>query len=359
MLKSKTFLILMLFIPWFLSCSLPKNVNKLSEDNLINCTQQEGQKLYTYGMADNWASYKNLFSTFQKKYNITRYDIDFSSGDVIERINEEKENPVVDTAIAGITFAYAAKDKGLLGCFDYEEKECFPDWAIDNDQKCISWYATYYGVISFMVNTEVIKNVPLSWSDLLNPEYKNKIGYLDPTVSATGFATVVAAAYAYGGSISNVGPGIEYFKKLHEVGNIHSVYRSQNFIDFLQGRIPILINYDYNLLAQKEKHKIQADLVIPSEGSISYPYVNLVMKKPSHPCATRLFFNFILSKEGQEILSAKYVKPARKDVEIPYNVKIEMPPSSAYEKVKYDINWMEASPCQEKIKSAWEKFILK
>ncbi len=359
MLKNKIFLAILLFTPLLLSCGLSKNVNKLSEDNLINCTHKEGQKLYTYGMADNWASYKKLFSTLKTKYNITRYDIDMSSGDVIKRIDSEREDPIVDTVVVGITFALEAKNKGLLGCFDYEEKGDFPDWAIDNDKKCISWYATYYGVISFMVNTEVIKNVPRSWSDLLHPEYKNKIGYLDPTVSATGFATVVAASYVYGGSISNVAPGIDYFKKLHEVGNIHSVYRSQNFIDFLQGRIPILINYDYNLLAQKEKHKIPAELVIPSDGSISYPYVNLVMKKPSHPCATRLFFNFILSREGQEILSAEYVKPTRKKIEVPYNVKINMPPSSAYEKVKYDINWMEASSAQEKIKSTWEKFILK
>lgn len=328
---------------------------------VISCapSKKEDKKLYTYGMADAWASYKLLFQEFKKKYGITRYDIDMSSGDVVERLVWEKENPIVDTAVVGITFAKKIKEKGLLGCYTSPHLNSLPKWAYDNENpNCPSWYATYFGTICFMVNTDVIKKVPKSWNDLLSPEYKNKIGYLDPTVSATGFATVIAATYSQGGTLTNLRPGIEYFEKLHAQGNIYQVMRSQNFIDFKQGRVPILINYDYNLLHQKEKHSLSAEVIIPSDGTVSYPYVNLVMKKPSHPKAAKLFFDFILSKEGQEILCKGYVKPVRKDIEIPSYIKEKVPPDAAYNSVRH-INWEDAEDAMEKIKIAWQKFIQK
>jgi putative spermidine/putrescine transport system substrate-binding protein len=33
------------------------------------------------------------------------------------------------------------------------------------------WYADYYGVMSFIVNKDLVENVPQDWADLLKPEY--------------------------------------------------------------------------------------------------------------------------------------------------------------------------------------------
>ena len=35
-----------------------------------------------------------------------------------------------------------------------------------------AWYGDYYGVMSFIVNTDMVKNVPADWADLMTSEYK-------------------------------------------------------------------------------------------------------------------------------------------------------------------------------------------
>ena len=71
--------------------------------------------------------------------------------------------------------------------------------------------ATFVGVPSIIVNTDVVKNPPKTWDDLLKPEYKGLIGVSDPATSGTGGAT----GFSNGsGSISQtllVGMGVSTF----------------------------------------------------------------------------------------------------------------------------------------------------
>ena len=58
------------------------------------------------------------------------------------------------------------------------------------------------------------KPVPKSWKDLLKPEYKGLVGYLDPPSAFVGYVGAVAVNQAFGGSFDNFTPAINYFKEL-------------------------------------------------------------------------------------------------------------------------------------------------
>jgi len=60
------------------------------------------------------------------------------------------------------------------------------------------------------------KPVPACWKDLLKPDYKGMVGYLDPSSAAVGYVGAVAINLALGGSAANFDPAISFFKELRK-----------------------------------------------------------------------------------------------------------------------------------------------
>lgn len=326
-----------------------QRVKDLRGEDLIVAAQQEG-KAYTYGMPDDWGNYKGLFEYLKKQYGISRYDINMSSGDNVKRVISEKDNPQSDSGIIGITYGHKISSADVLDCYVADEINEIPKWAIDPEHPdCPQWYATLYGIISFMINKEVIKNPPHSWNDLLKPEYKNKIGYMNPTSSATGLATVLAATYSHGGSITNLQPGIEFFKKLHQMGNIKMTGHS-GFIDFAHGVTPILIGYDFSAYQQKKDLGVDTEIIFPKDGTLRFSYIYIIVKNPPHPYAQRFLLNFFLSKKGQQILAEGAVHPVREDVEFPEDIKKFYPKETPH---FFDVDWTQAGIAQSKVNEIW------
>ena len=58
--------------------------------------------------------------------------------------------------------------------------------------------------------------MPACWKDLLKPDYKGMVGYLDPSSAAVGYVGAVAINLALGGSAKNFDPAIGFFKELQK-----------------------------------------------------------------------------------------------------------------------------------------------
>ena len=84
------------------------------------------------------------------------------------------------------------------------------------------WMGDYWGAISIGYNQNLVSTPPKTWKDLLKPDYKGKVALNgSPLTSDSAVAGVFAAAIANGGSLSNVGPGIDFFAAAEEVGQLH------------------------------------------------------------------------------------------------------------------------------------------
>ena len=80
------------------------------------------------------------------------------------------------------------------------------------------WTTIHSGTLGLFVNKDALggKPVPACWKDLLKPDYKGMVGYLDPTSAAVGYVGAVAVNLALGGSASNFDPAINFFKELKQ-----------------------------------------------------------------------------------------------------------------------------------------------
>ena len=169
--------------------------------------------------------------------------------------------------------------------------------------------------------------MPQSWADLLKPEYKNSIVYLDPRSTGVGQVWRSRRTYANGGDVSNLQPGFEYFRKLHSAGNVLRVLGTTPYAQFVKGEIPIWISYENDGLKAKYTDGLgdAVAVVIPKEGSAAAPYAISLVANGPNPDAGKLWLNFIMTDTGQGIFAQGFVRPSVPGVKLPTNVADKLP----------------------------------
>ncbi len=202
------------------------------------------------------------------------------------------------------------------------------------------WVGDYWGVTSFGVNQAVIPNAPKSWKDLLKPEYKNKVALNgSPLSSGSAVAGVFSASLANGGSLSDIGPGIDFFQQLKSVGNFLPVQATPQTI--ASGQTPITIDWDYlNIAYGKNFPAAKIKTIIPSDAVYGAYYCQAINATAPHPWAGRLWQEFLYSDQGQLLWLKGFSHPAlftdmvgRKVV--PKALINALPSAAAYAKVKF------------------------
>ena len=280
---------------------------------LIEAAKAEGT-LTTIALPDDWCNYRESIDTFKSKYGLAVNELDPNAGsnDELEAIKANKDNKgpqAPDVIDVGLSFGPQAKDEGLLAPYKVATWDTIPAEAKDAEGY---WYGDYYGVLTFEVNTAVVKNVPQDWPDLLKPEYKNMVALAgDPRSSNQAIQTVFAAALANGGSLDNAQPGLDFFKQLVAAGNFVPTIAKPGTI--AQGETPITIRWNYNALSNKDAlaGNPPIEVVVPTQGRFAGIYVQGISAYAPHPNAAKLWQEFLYSDEGQLIWMKGYCYPIR------------------------------------------------
>ena len=95
------------------------------------------------------------------------------------------------------------------------------------------------------------------------------------------------------------------------------------------------------------------EVVIPSDGTTSAPYVALLNTYDVHPNAAKLLLEYVLSDEGQIIQAKKYARPIRDDVVLPPDIAAAFPPAEAYAAVKPVTDWVQAATIGPSLAESW------
>ncbi|TMH14702.1 MAG: extracellular solute-binding protein [Betaproteobacteria bacterium] len=260
------------------------------EKTLYEAAKKEGM-VVSFDTGPTWANWAAEFAAFKKRYpEVEIVYNDIGSGATVVALDKARNRPQADTA-----YYFAAS-------------------GID-------------AVSAFVVNTKLVKNVPQSWADLLKPEYKNTIVYLDPRSTGVGQVVAFAANFGMGGDMNNLQPGLDYFAKLHQSGNVLRVLGTTPYAQFVKGEIPIWISYENDGLKAKYTDGLgdAVAVVIPKEASAAAPYAISLVEKGPNPSAGKLWLNFIMSDMGQGIFAQGFVRPSVPGVKLPDNVADKLP----------------------------------
>jgi putative spermidine/putrescine transport system substrate-binding protein len=282
-------------------------------DKLVEAAKAEGM-LTTIALPHDWCNYGGVIDGFKAKYGITVNELDPNAGsnDELEAIKANQNNTgpqAPDVIDVGFAFGKQAKDESLIQPYKVSTWESIPADAKDADGY---WYGDYYGVLSFGVNTDVVKNVPKDWADLLKPEYKGQVALAgDPRSSNQAIQSVFASSLANGGSLDNAEPGLAFFKQLNDAGNFVPVIAETGTL--AQGETPIIVQWDYNALAWRDslKGNPPVEVIVPASGVFAGVYVQGISAYAPHPNAAKLWMEYLYSDEGQLLWLDGYCHPIR------------------------------------------------
>ncbi len=213
-------------------------------NTLEQAARQEGQ-VDSVGMPDTWANWKDTWADLQKKYGLKHMDTDMSSAQEIAKFAAEGENATADMGDVGASFGPIAVEKGVTQPYKPTTWEQIPDWAKDKDGH---WMLAYTGTIAFIVNKQLVADVPHSWADLLKGKYKVAIG--DVSAASQAVSGILAATYANGGDEKNIKPGLEYFGKLAQQGRLSMTNPVVSTLE--KGEVEVGIVWDFNGLNYRD-----------------------------------------------------------------------------------------------------------
>jgi putative spermidine/putrescine transport system substrate-binding protein len=337
-----------------------------SMDELVAAAKAEGQ-LTTIALPHTWCGYGAVIDAFKKKYpeiTVNELNPDAGSGDEIEAIKANKDNKgpqAPDVIDVGLSFGPSAKAEGLLQPYKVSTWDSIPESAKDAEG---FWYGDYYGVLSFLVNKDLVPNAPADWADLTKDEYKNSVALAgDPRASNQAILGVYAAGLSKGAAAGEAGgtAGLEFFKELNAKGNFVPVIGKPATL--AQGQTPILVTWDYNALQGRDdlKGNPPVDVVVPASGVVAGVYVQAISAFAPHPNAAKLWMEYLYSDEGQLGWLAGYCHPIRfndlaKNGKIPQELLDKMPPAAAYEKAVFP-TLDEQAAMKEAITKNWDSVV--
>jgi len=276
-------------------------------DALVEAAKKEGE-LNVIALPPDWANYGAIIKAFSDKYGIkvNSAQPDAASQDEVNAANQQKgKSSAPDVFDLGQAVALA--NTSMFAPYTVTTFDDIPAAFKDPNG---TWVNDYGGYMSIGFDTTKVPPVT-SVNDLLKPEYKGKVALNgDPTQAGAAFSGVMMVALSQGGSVDDVAPGVEFFRKLKEAGNFLPVDPTPATIE--SGQTPVVI--DWNYLNATETAKLPTwQVVVPSNAVVAGYYYQAINKDAPHPAAARLWQEFLYSDEGQNLFAAGGVRPVRAD----------------------------------------------
>jgi putative spermidine/putrescine transport system substrate-binding protein len=321
----------------------------------------------TIALPHDWCGYGAVIDGFKAKYpdiQVNELNPDAGSADELEAIRANKDNKgpqAPDVIDVGLAFGPQAKDEGLIQPYKVSTWDEIPDAVKDADGH---WYGDYYGVMSFMVNKDLVKETPTDWADLMKPDYAGQVALAgDPRASNQAILAVLAAGMSSGAKAGKDSgdAGLKYFADLNKAGNFVPVIGKAGTL--AQGATPIVVMWDYNALAARDTlaGNPPVDVVVPKSGVLAGVYVQAISAYAPHPNAAKLWMEYIYSDEGQNLWLKGYCHPARfnamaKAGKVPQELIDALPPADAYD-AAYFPTIEEQGANKEAVTGGWDSVV--
>jgi iron(III) transport system substrate-binding protein len=271
--------------------------------DILDGARREGQLVFYSGIPIRDA--QAILSALERKYPFVKTTFYRATGAaLVSRIQtEQRAGTHIWDAMNSTGFEpYALLEQGYFAKYDSPERKVFPDGHKDGEG---FWATMYTTPMIASYNTRLVSSgdLPKEYFDLLNPKWKGRLG-----LDSSDFEWYANLRKAWGAEKA------QKFLAGLRTQDIRLVQGRALLTELLSGgEVAILVNnFLQNAIEAKRKgspvEMLALDPVISAAGLLG------INRLAPHPNAGRLFVDFVLSKEGQELIVKTDRSSVRKDV---------------------------------------------
>lgn len=310
------------------------------------------ETLYIYAVQTGWSNWDAVMEAFQDRYGVELFDDQRTSGEALTHIRSNAGNQEYSAYNGGYSFGITAMDEGFTTDYKPANWDKVPDdLKTDNGHITATRRMTTAVTYRKDVYEERGLGEPETWDDFKHPDAAQDFA-ITPPHGTNGLATALSINNAYGGSLENVDPVVDYYNKIAEMG---ADTRRNVGGDFTSGEISAVAQYDYTGLDLKynideiDEEKVGIALVTGPDGEkggINVPYGYGMLEGRQDEEACKLFMDFVLSLDGQQLFLDAFVRPIRADE---LDMPEEFPAQSKYDATEFTVDQTELVAKQEEI----------
>ncbi|MBN2239148.1 MAG: ABC transporter substrate-binding protein [Dehalococcoidales bacterium] len=297
---------------------LPLTACGTSEDEETEATTEETVKEEPVKEEEKvlsmYVAYGNpdlVAAEFEKATGIKVELLTMSSGEVLTRLQAEKENPQTDIWFGGGSDAFIqAKDEGLIVPYISPNTGKVDSAFKDADGY---WTGLSLVVVGFLSNPDRAADkgvvIPETWTDLADTSLKDELMASNPNTSGTAYTTVSGILQVFGEE-----EGWEFLDKMY--ANIPFLEKSGS----APGKLAMAGEFTVGIVPDPHNLPLtnpEASLlsIFPSDGVLAWPSPVAIISGAKHPENAKKFVDWCLSDEGQKILMEASPRVPTTDVE--------------------------------------------
>jgi len=265
--------------------------NEKSWSEVAPAAKSEG-KLVVY-MSTGAQTLDEIFRRFEARYGVEVVVVRSASNAATrERIRSEQ----TAGKFLGDIIATGSTIRALIPLGQVEKHGALPNIGKIRPPAIDDGYFVPYTLLphGLIVNTNAVSAAerPRSWSDLLDPKWRGKIIAEDPRAAGPGNVTW---------SVLYDRLGRDYIDKLAKQDLTWNTGGPLGIRRVAQGEFSMLLGANLSGLFTAQGLPVEGH--VPSEGAPMVENVAGPLKNTPHPNATRLFLNFLLEDEAQQVLA--------------------------------------------------------
>ncbi len=273
---------------------------------------------------------EDILAAFEAAHPGVTVDMLYSgSVELEQRVYAEQEAGAIRADViwaANPAFFLKLKEQGLLQAYESPEAAAVPDSLKDADHMFVAGRVFNMGI---GYNTALISEdeAPKSWAELL--EWGERSALASPLHSGTSFTAL--GAFVYNDDIL----GWEWFEQARTNGM--QLLRATGDVTrgLTSGEFPVIKGIDY-VLANQAAEGAPVAFLFPEEGAVTVASPLAIPAAAQNVEAARAFIDFIISREGQEVMVGKFFIPVRTDVDPPAG----LPTAAEIVSLDIDYDWL-------------------